>query len=66
MSKGTNKNNGRVTVNTKVDADVKSKLDTLAYLYGKSLQDCCEKIFIDAINEKADLIEQAEKLREQV
>lgn len=51
-------------VNVKISNDVKSKLETLAYIKRSSIQDLCKALIEDAIKENANKIEQAEKLRE--
>ena len=51
-------------VNVKISNDVKSKLETLAYIKRSSIQDLCKALIEDAIKDNADKIEQAEKLRE--
>ena len=58
------KNVNKSVVNVKIDNDVKSKLETLAYIKRSSIQDLCKALIEDAIKENANKIEQAEKLRE--
>ena len=50
-------------INVKVDEETKSKLETLAYLQGISLQNLCEQLIQDAIIDNADAIADAEQLR---
>ena len=50
-------------INVKVDDETKSKLETLAYLQGISLQNLCEQLIQDAIIDNADAIADAEQLR---
>ena len=50
-------------INVKVDDETKSKLETLAYLQGISLQNLCEQLIKDAIIDNADAIADAEQIR---
>ena len=50
-------------INVKVDDETKSKLETLAYLQGVSLQNLCEQLIQDAIIDNADAIADAEQIR---
>lgn len=50
-------------INVKVDEETKSKIETLAYLKGVSLQDLCFQIIQDSIIANADVIADAEQLR---
>lgn len=50
-------------INVKLDAETKSKFETLAYLQGVKLQDLCLQLINTAINDNADAIADAEKLR---
>lgn len=50
-------------INVKVDDETKSKLETLAYLQGISLQNLCEQLIQDAIIDNADAIADAEQIR---
>ncbi len=50
-------------INVKVDEETKSKLETLAYLQGLTLQNLCEQLIQDAIIDNADAIADAEQLR---
>lgn len=66
ISKGdimTNKDNTKKVINVKIDADTKSKLDTLAYLQDVKLQDLCIGLINDAISNNADAIAEVEKAR---
>lgn len=66
ISKGdimTNKDNPKKVINVKIDADTKSKLDTLAYLQDVKLQDLCIGLINDAISNNADAIAEVEKAR---
>lgn len=58
------KNDNKSVVNVKIDNDVKSKLETLAFIRKQTIQELCESIFIKEIEAFADKIEQVEKLRE--
>ena len=58
------KNDNKSVVNVKIDNDVKSKLETLAFIRKQTIQELCENIFIKEIEAFADKIEQVEKLRE--
>lgn len=53
----------RKVINLKLNPDVKSKLDTLAYLQDVKLQDLCIGLINDAINDNADAIAEVEKAR---
>ena len=59
----TNKDNPKKVINVKIDADTKSKLDTLAYLQDVKLQDLCIGLINDAISNNADAIAEVEKAR---
>ena len=50
-------------INVKLDAETKSKFETLAYLQDVSLQDLCLQLIQDSIKANADIISDAEKLR---
>ena len=50
-------------INVKVDEETKSKLETLAYLQGLTLQNLCEQLIQDAIIDNADAIADAEQIR---
>ena len=66
ISKGdimTNKDNPKKVINVKIDADTKSKLDTLAYLQDVKLQDLCIGLINDALSNNADAIAEVEKAR---
>lgn len=51
------------TINLKIDAETKSKFETLAYLQDASLQDLILQLINNTINENAEIIADAEKLR---
>lgn len=51
-------------INIKLDAETKSKIESLAYLKRKSIQDLCKELIDDCIEANADKIAEAEKLRE--
>ena len=51
-------------INVKLDADTKSKLETLAFIRKSTIQDVCEDLIKEAIKSNANKIEQVEKLRE--
>lgn len=50
-------------INVKLDADTKSKFETLAYLQDVTLQELCIKLINTAIVDNADAIAKAEELR---
>ena len=52
------------TVNVKLDAETKSKIETLAFIKRTSLQDLCVDLINQTIKDNADKIANAEKLRE--
>ena len=62
--KSTKKADEKKVINIKLDADTKSKLETLAFIRKQTIQELCESIFIKEIEAFADKIEQVEKLRE--
>lgn len=51
------------TINVKLDAETKSKYETLAYLQDASLQDLTLQLIKDAITNNADVIAEVEKVR---
>ena len=51
-------------INIKLDAETKSKLETLSYIKRCSIQDLCFKLIDDSLKANADKIAEAEKLRE--
>lgn len=51
------------TINLKIDAGTKSKFETLAYLQDMKLQDLMMQLINNAINENAEIIAEAEKLK---
>lgn len=51
-------------INVKLDADTKSKLETLAFIRKSTIQDVCEDLIKEAIKSNANKIEQVEKLRD--
>lgn len=51
------------TINLKIDAETKSKFETLAYLQDMKLQDLMMHLINNAINENAEIIAEAEKLK---
>ena len=58
----TNKKNEK-TINVKLDADTKSKFETLAYLKDASLQDLTLQLIKNAISDNAEVIAEVEKVR---
>ena len=50
-------------INVKLDAETKSKFETLAYLQGASLQDLTLQLIKEAINKNSDVIGEVEKVR---
>lgn len=50
-------------INVKLDAETKSKFETLAYLQDVSLQDLCLQLIQESIIANADVIADAEQLR---
>lgn len=51
------------TINLKIDAETKSKFETLAYLENMKLQDLIMQLIKDAINKNANAIAEVEKVR---
>lgn len=51
-------------VNIKLDAETKSKLETLAYIRRMTLQELCKNAIDDIITQNSKRIAEAEKLRE--
>lgn len=51
-------------VNIKLDAETKSKLETLAYIRRLTLQELCKNAIDDIITQNSKRIAEAEKLRE--
>lgn len=51
------------TINLKIDAETKSKFETLAYLENMKLQDLTMQLIKDAINKNANAIAEVEKVR---
>lgn len=51
-------------INVKLDAETKSKLETLAFIKSKSLQDLSKELILNGLEPYADKIAEAEKLRE--
>ena len=51
-------------INVKLDAETKSKLETLAFIKGESLQDLSKELLIKGLEPYADKIAEVEKLRE--
>lgn len=51
-------------INIKLDAETKSKIETLAFIRRCKLQDLCKELIDNCIKENADKIATAEKLRE--
>lgn len=51
-------------INIKLDAETKSRLETLAYIKRQSIQDLCLNLILDTVTANKDVIEKAEKLRE--
>lgn len=54
----------RKTINLKLDAETKSKIETLAYLDSVSLQDLILQLINKEIDKNVDIIAEAEKLKE--
>ena len=50
-------------INVKLDAETKSKFDTLAYLNDVTLQELCLKLIKESIIANADAIADAEQIR---
>ena len=50
-------------INVKLDAETKSKFDTLAYLNDVTLQELCLKLIKESIINNADAIANAEQIR---
>lgn len=59
----TNKKTDKKVINVKLDVEYKSKLETLAYLKGLSLQDLSKEIILKEIDANADAIAETEKIR---
>lgn len=53
-------------INVKVTEETKSKVETLAYLQGITLQDLCGGLIQNIIIENADVIADAEQLRAKI
>lgn len=51
------------TINLKLDAETKRKFETLAYLQDLNLQSLMLHLILNAINENAEVIAEAEKLK---
>lgn len=51
-------------INIKLDAESKSKIETLAFLRRLTLQDLCKELIKETIEANADKIAEAENLRE--
>lgn len=61
--KSTKKADEKKVINIKLDADTKSKLETLAYLQDMKLQELCIGLITDVINENAEAIAEVEKTK---
>ena len=51
-------------INVKLDADTKSKFETLAFIKRTTLQDLCIELINDTIKANADIIAEVESKRE--
>ena len=51
-------------INVKLDAETKSKFETLAFLRRLTLQDLCKELIKETIEANSDKIAEAENLRE--
>lgn len=57
-------NENQKVINVKLDAETKSKFETLAFIKNCKLQDLCTELIKAAIKENADKIDAVEKLKD--
>ena len=62
MTKKTDDKKTKV-INVKLDDEMKSKFETLAYLKDMTLQDLCKDLIAESIKKNKKAIDEAEKIR---